>query len=159
MKVEMSTELSYYDIFPKVIPENKTVELTLRGLGAHAAFTPSHEYTLKVIPLEYRDHPSGLTPSRVRTFPVIAADDGALRLSLSFEGEQEHFVRVMDGDKNITQMSVYSLKEDLCGRYPYMGDLHVHTCRSDGRESPAIVCANYRKMGFDFLAITDHGRY
>lgn len=159
MKVEMSTELSYYDIFPKVIPEGKTVELTLRGLGAHAAFKPGHEYTLKVIPLDYRDHPSGLTPSKVRTFAVTAAEDCALRLNIAFEGEQCHFVRVMDGERQAVQMAVYSLKEDLCGRYPYMGDLHVHTFRSDGREAPAVVCANYRKMGFDFLAVTDHHLY
>ena len=42
---------------------------------------------------------------------------------------------------------------------PYMGDLHVHSCRSDGREDPAIVAANYRKAGFDFMALTDHERW
>lgn len=42
---------------------------------------------------------------------------------------------------------------------PYRGDMHCHTCRSDGKEGPAIVAANYRKSGFDFLSITDHGQY
>ena len=37
--------------------------------------------------------------------------------------------------------------------------MHCHTCRSDGKEGPAIVAANYRKSGFDFLSITDHGQY
>ena len=35
----------------------------------------------------------------------------------------------------------------------------MHTCRSDGKQEPAIVCANYRKHGYDFFAITDHERY
>ena len=35
----------------------------------------------------------------------------------------------------------------------------MHTCRSDGKQAPAIVAAEYRKNGYDFLAITDHCRY
>jgi hypothetical protein len=37
--------------------------------------------------------------------------------------------------------------------------MHVHSFRSDGRESPAVVASEYRKAGFDFLAITDHEQY
>jgi predicted metal-dependent phosphoesterase TrpH len=42
---------------------------------------------------------------------------------------------------------------------PLRGDFHVHSRHSDGKEEPAVVCANYRRDGFDFLAITDHRRY
>ena len=49
--------------------------------------------------------------------------------------------------------------EDLACRYPLRGDFHLHTTRSDGQEPPHIVCANYRKKGYDFLVITDHDRY
>lgn len=45
------------------------------------------------------------------------------------------------------------------GRYPYRGDLHMHTFRSDGRQEPAVVAANYRKNGYDFMVISDHYRY
>src|SRR5690606_7954839 len=31
-----------------------------------------------------------------------------------------------------------------------------HSTESDGRETPEAVCAYYRAMGYDFLAITDH---
>ena len=51
------------------------------------------------------------------------------------------------------------IDELYAGRKPYRGDLHMHTCRSDGTESPAVVAANYRALGYDFLAITDHHRY
>jgi len=63
------------------------------------------------------------------------------------------------GDKYLFQLNLYALEADLACRLPLRGDLHLHTCRSDGNEHPAIVCANYRKIGLDFLVITDHGRY
>src|SRR5690606_31548705 len=31
-----------------------------------------------------------------------------------------------------------------------------HSYHSDGNEAPEIVAANYRKNGFDFMALTDH---
>lgn len=41
------------------------------------------------------------------------------------------------------------------GRF-YKGNLHTHSTRSDGRLSPEAVCAFYRRMGYDFLSLTDH---
>ncbi|MCX7804965.1 MAG: CehA/McbA family metallohydrolase [Planctomycetota bacterium] len=38
------------------------------------------------------------------------------------------------------------------------GNLHTHTTLSDGEEDPAERAARYRAKGYDFLAITDHGR-
>ncbi|MHA6692917.1 PHP domain-containing protein [Devosia sp. A449] len=38
----------------------------------------------------------------------------------------------------------------------YKGNLHTHSTRSDGKRSPAEVCAMYRDAGYDFLALTDH---
>lgn len=35
----------------------------------------------------------------------------------------------------------------------------MHTYRSDGKQAPDIVAAEYRKNGYDFLAITDHEVY
>ena len=37
------------------------------------------------------------------------------------------------------------------------GNLHAHTTFSDGRRPAAEVVARYRELGYDFLAITDHG--
>lgn len=41
------------------------------------------------------------------------------------------------------------------GRF-WKGNLHTHSTRSDGVESPETVCALYRERGYDFLALTDH---
>jgi len=38
----------------------------------------------------------------------------------------------------------------------YRGNLHTHSTRSDGRKSPANVCACYRRKGYDFISVTDH---
>ena len=73
--------------------------------------------------------------------------------------EQEHHVEIVKDDKTLVRLNVYSLEEALCGRYPFRGDLHMHTCRSDGRQAPAIVAAEYRKNGYDFISITDHDVY
>ena len=35
----------------------------------------------------------------------------------------------------------------------------MHSYYSDGTESPAYVAAYCRKIGLDFIAITDHGKY
>lgn len=36
------------------------------------------------------------------------------------------------------------------------GNLHAHTTRSDGRQSPQEVLDAYAALGYDFLAISDH---
>jgi hypothetical protein len=38
----------------------------------------------------------------------------------------------------------------------YKGNLHGHSTVSDGRFSPADVTSQYRKAGYDFIAISDH---
>jgi predicted metal-dependent phosphoesterase TrpH len=62
------------------------------------------------------------------------------------------------GNKSYS-FSVYSVNDDLLSRVPYKGDMHIHTYYSDGIESPAYVASSCRKIGLDFVAITDHGKY
>ena len=38
----------------------------------------------------------------------------------------------------------------------YRGNLHGHSTRSDGRKSIAEVAEFYQKLGYDFIAISDH---
>lgn len=75
-----------------------------------------------------------------------------------FEGEGEHIIYIDTGDATLS-FSVYSVNEDLLFRTPYKGDIHIHTYYSDGIESPAYVACCCRKIGLDFVAITDHGQY
>ena len=155
----MKTELHYYDIFPKVFPAGKEVKITVKPLGAHAEFKESEKLSLAVYGLDDgapRDY-----PDRKNGVEIPFEFDGCIKFHYVFPKEQQYFIRITDKEsgKRIVQLSVYALDEDLCGRYPFIGDLHMHTCRSDGKEAPAIVSANYRKHGYDFFAITDHNRY
>jgi len=161
LELNYADELHDYDIFPKVVPAGKVSELTIKPLGWHAAF--QGEYRLSVHPWDEgipREFPG--RPNRFE-FDVAPQADGCIRFSFEFFGEQQYFIR-LQGANHLrlqldVQLSVYSVFDDLAGRYPFRGDLHLHSRRSDGRQAPEIVAANYRKTGYDFLAITDHNRY
>ncbi len=159
----MKTDLHNYDIFPKVVPMGKEVEICIKPLGDHADF--AGKGSIKVCVRPFNEGVPDHYPERANYFEYapVFDENGVLHFRHTFNGEQEHFVRVFTGehdrDGRLLQLSVYSVAEDLVGRYPFMGDLHMHTFRSDGRQSPAVVAANYRKHGYDFLAITDHRRY
>lgn len=156
----MKDVMHNYDIFPKVFLKDKETEITIKPLGAHAEFT-KEEYNVQICPLTAgtrHAYPDNSLFSEV--FKVKPDADGCIRIKYFFRGEQEHFIRFLNDDmRKDFQLSVYTVSEDLAGRYPFVGDLHMHTFRSDGKQSPAIVAANYRRHGYDFLAITDHRRY
>ncbi|MCL1951441.1 MAG: hypothetical protein FWF60_01295 [Oscillospiraceae bacterium] len=158
LELSIPDELRDYDIFPKVVPAGTASEITIKPLGWHAAFKQGEAYKLSICPLD-EGRPSDY-PDRPNKFEseITPDADGCIRFAFEFFGEQQFFIR-LHAENFRLQLSVYSVFEDLVGRYPFRGDLHMHTRRSDGRQAPAVVCANYRKTGYDFLAITDHGRY
>ena len=39
------------------------------------------------------------------------------------------------------------------------GNLHTHTTNSDGKLSPEDVIAEYKRLGHDFISLTDHRKY
>jgi hypothetical protein len=57
------------------------------------------------------------------------------------------------------EFRLYALDDDLFNRRPYKGDLHMHSIRSDGLEAPAYVAGACRRIGLDFMALTDHSQY
>ncbi|MBQ7378519.1 MAG: hypothetical protein IJW70_02420 [Clostridia bacterium] len=157
----MHSYLYHYDVYPKAFLGDRETTVTIRPLGSHAAFAQGHEYTVHVrkvnhaAPYHYPEYTGRSTQK------VTPDGDGCLRITAYFEGEGEHYIRICNApDANpFEQFSVYSLAEDMTGRYPYRGDLHLHTCRSDGSQAPEVVCANYRGNGYDFTVISDHFRY
>lgn len=150
-------ELMDYDIFPKVFRCDTPVEVTIKPLGLHAEFKGN--YTIQVRAFNEGNIVRYPERNNLKEYAVTPCDDGCLRFTHTYKDEQEHYVDIIKDDKRVVRLSVYSLYEDLFGRYPFRGDLHMHTTRSDGRQAPAIVAANYRKNGYDFLAMTDHDSY
>jgi len=155
LQLNIDAALRHYDIFPKVVPAGKTGAITVMPLGAQAAFTPGEAYALRVCP-RHEGAPRAF-PDRPNKFEytVTPDSDGCIRFSFDFFSEQQYNIHIGDRIK----LAVYAVGEDLVGRYPFRGDLHMHSCRSDGRLAPALVCAEYRKIGYDFMAVTDHGKY
>lgn len=157
----MKAVLYNYDIFPKAFLAGVEKQITVQPLGAHTAFTAGKEYTIRSYKVD-QGNPH-LYGARGHRFETVATpdEDGCLRFKGVFQGEGEFYIDVLaDASKPpICTLSVYALNEDMRGRVPYLGDLHMHTCRSDGKEAPATVAANYRGHGYDFTVISDHFRF
>lgn len=155
----MKEQFYYFDIYPKVFLENEEISITIQSKSSKFIFNTEKEY--KIILREYYEGDIRFYPERnnYREILVKPKSENEIVFTTRFRGEQCHSVMLNDGEKNMVELYVYSLHEDMKGKYPYRGDLHVHTCRSDGQQDPATVCANYRGHGYDFMVISDHGRY
>ncbi len=157
----MHPTLYNYDIYPKVFLGDRETTVTIQPLGWQAAFTPDHTYTVRICKVN-EGSPHTYPEYTGRSILTVTPDaDGCLRLTAHFKGEGEHYIRICDSPdaRHSVQLSVYSLADDMAGKYPYRGDLHMHTRRSDGGQAPEVVCANYRGNGYDFTVISDHHRY
>lgn len=156
----MTPTLYNYDIFPKAFIEGEEKLITIRPLGRHVEFKSDFEYTIRLFK---SDQGSSKTyPDRIGRyeFKEKIDSDGCLRFKCTFEGEGEYFVRIFDdpdSKTHIVQFSVYSLHEDMRGRIPLKGDLHLHSGGSrDGCQAPEVFAADYRGNGYDFMVISDH---
>lgn len=157
----MKTVLTDYDLYPKVIRSNRETELRIRPLGDHARFLDGAVYTVTLSPMNEttRNEEHHVYPSY-----DLRPQDGALAFRHAFGGEGQYLLAIEEkGEHGVralpAELRLYAADEDLFALRPWRGDMHVHSFRSDGREAPAIVAANYRKGGFDFFALTDHERY
>lgn len=153
----MKVELHYYDIFPKVFLIKEPVTITVKPLGSHVEF--HGDYTVLVMSMAHGMIQFYPERNNQINYTVHTDKDGCLRITHSFPEESEYIIQIRKEDQVVTTLYVYALNEDMRGRYPYRGNLHTHSSRSDGKQAPAIVAANYRKHGYDFMSINDHRRY
>lgn len=58
-------------------------------------------------------------------------------------------------DHNFSQMTIDTLPFDKVGQF-YRGNIHGHTNASDGYWTPDEYINQYKRAGYDFVAITDH---
>jgi hypothetical protein len=159
----MKTVLANYDIFPKVIFSHGEAEITIKPLGDHARFHDECKYTVTVSPMNESN-----MNEKTSEYPVYEIEpvNGSLVFRHRFGREGQFVVSVKNKGEPLrevralpAELRVYAADDDLFRLRPWRGDMHVHSFRSDGKEAPAIVAANYRKGGFDFFALTDHERY
>ena len=164
----MKRELTNYVVTPKIVLSGVETEITIKPLGPHAMFKDK-KYFAVFVPMCMSREPD----YDYDVIPVYKSDDGCVRVKYKFIGEQEYMLRLFREDtklsepkdigqirdKMVLSLSVFSLFEDLYARRPYKGDFHAHSSVSDGKECPEITAANFRKYGFDFFTLTDHGCY
>jgi len=147
-----------FEAFPRILRADTEAEITIRPAG-DAGFAPGTEYKVVHQTAERLASVAGTG----RPVPTFRMEDGAMIVRSRFDGEQEHVILVREGEgkegKTVCEARVYSLREDLFARRPWKGDLHIHSDRSDGREPPAEVAAECRRIGLDFCALTDHRKY
>lgn len=142
------SESVMFSISPRLVRADREAGLVITA-DDPALLADGAECTVTVYPME-----SG--PECVQR---VTARGGALRLRQYFPGEQEHLIHVDHGAAPLGDVRVYSLADDLYALRPYKGDLHMHSNRSDGMEPPAHVAAACRRIGLDFMALTDHRQY
>jgi hypothetical protein len=155
----MKPELNEFEVSPRIARVGQETEITIRPLYEQAHLDPVN-YRVVLFP-------AGGLPGQIGSPASILLDPqwgaGGLRFRYRFEREQEYVLSVEDisGQKRIRsyEFRLYALEEDLFTRRPYKGDIHIHSFRSDGRESPAYVAAACRRIGMDFMAVTDHRLY
>jgi len=150
----------YYDVTPRVVRSNRESQITITPLFDHVRFRDSETYQIALYPTEGANRQTGWVDCP--RLPVISSN-GSISFSYGFEDEQEYILILerITGDQAtaIAEFRLYALEDDLFSRHPYKGDTHLHSCYSDGKESPAFVAASCRKIGLDFMALTDHGQY
>jgi len=156
----MKPELGEFDVFPRVVRAGREAQITIRPLFDHTRFGDNPPYRLMM-------YPAGARPGQ-----TYASDGeelqpdwsgGLLRFRYPFQNEQEYVLVVenISGQPRLRsyEFRFFALEDDLFDRRPYKGDVHMHSFRSDGRESPAYVAGACRRIGLDFMALTDHRRY
>ena len=146
--------LYQFEVFPKITVKNKITKVTVKP-RLKLPFEDKKEYVIQVTGMMQRDY----------TEYLLRPKNGSIVFEHEFGHEQEYSVKIFrsdivpDNSKEYSIVYLYCVEEDLYKLRPFKGDFHLHTQRSDGRESPAGVSAACRSAGLDFWAITDHFRY
>lgn len=146
------------EIYPKVVASHSRQTLFFRLEGDVVA--PE----VRLMPMEIygvSHHPDYWSHHGDR-YPWVAltdCGDGLFSAQLDFAEEQRYCVKFRVGEETSWDYYLYAVDPDLALLRPYKGDTHLHTCRSDGSDEPFVVGCRYRAAGYDFIAVTDHGRY
>ncbi|MBO4356363.1 MAG: PHP domain-containing protein [Clostridia bacterium] len=155
----MRRELYYFEISPICFLTDREVCLHIRALNGKYSFESGKKYTIKILEVSVAQESRFTGSGCTRECFAESDENGVINLTVSCRCEGMYFIKVYDEDRIICTLRVYALDNDMKGLYPYRGDFHMHTCRSDGSEDPFTVVGNYREAGYDFTIISDHGRY
>jgi len=150
-------ENRFFDVWPKIVPADQESTVEIVPLFEHVQFQENCTYELTYTPMMKLSQDGGLAAG---TKVAVVPENGRVRFTAYFESEQEHSLIIVQTcdtrKKTLGDFHIYSLNEDLYKMRPYKGDIHMHTNYSDGVESPAYMTSAGRRLGFHFMALTDH---
>jgi hypothetical protein len=140
-----------FDFYPKIILANTEATITIKPNKENDTFNDSIDYIINCY--SYKRNVDKISQ-------VVKPNNGIITFKQFFNDEQEHKIVVINSlSKEEHEFHFYSVEADLFYLNPYKGDLHMHSNQSDGLEPPEFVTAMCRKIGMDFMAITDHLNY
>ena len=145
----------YFDIYPKIVRAGRETTITVHPLFDHVRFGIELP-EVHIYPAEGRPTQTTRVPP---ASPPATLDGGDLHIRYHFGSEQEYTLLLGDVRRPAAEFRLYALDDDLFDRRPYKGDIHIHSFRSDGKEAPAYVAGVGRRIGLDFMAVTDHRQY
>ncbi len=143
-----------FEIWPRIVPVGEETLLQVRAVYPHPLAVEGAEFSVRVMPME------GLGQSwssRSESLHSVRMENGVFCIPYRFLAEQEYQVEIIA--EETVCLRVYALETDLFSKRPWRGDIHMHSHASDGREAPAFVASACRRIGLDFMAVTDHGKY
>ncbi|MBQ6352608.1 MAG: CehA/McbA family metallohydrolase, partial [Lentisphaeria bacterium] len=156
----------YTDVFPRVFPVSELphcVTLHAREYCSRALLDGVGEIRVirkdSPVPGTLRTLLDDTPPAELRR---EANGDLTAVVTTPFEGEYSLCLGSVEADGKFvekTAFSIYALRDDLYRLTPYKGDFHMHSNASDGAHSPEYVAATSRRLGLDFMALTDHRKY
>ncbi len=161
----------YFEITPLVVAAGERTEIRVKALYEHVDFERNEVVKVNFVAMDGR-LPDGSIAQWGKfaeiPFKVIGRNELVVTPDFPLEGEytfeihsnspQPYSANAKDEIK-LVQFQTYALKPDLYKLQPYCGDFHIHSFNSDGKESPEYVAASARRIGLDFMALTDHRLY
>ncbi len=151
----MHNDNRYFDVYPKIVRAGHETTITIRPLFDHVRAITADPMAILYATGGGETQTTQAPP--VTLEPVVV--DDAIQVRCPFEREQEYTLLLGNSERPLAEARLYALDDDLFARRLFKGDLHMHSFRSDGKESPAYVAGAGRRIGLDFMAITDHRRY
>ncbi len=149
-----------FAVYPVLVMAGNPATITILPLYDHCRFIPGEQYKVTIFPTQWREAPA---PAGNDGEIHAVAGDGALHIDVCCAQEQEYvlLVEAISAEARVgkREFRIYALAADLFRLRPYKGDFHLHSCCSDGRECPGYVAGACRRIGLDFMALTDHRRY
>ena len=161
--------LTAFEVTPRIYPADTEATITFRPV------TEWEKKNFRSLKVEYisggKSHSDGSGPwtDNQKLKPVV--DDNGITVTIMLRGEQRHSFlfwappqKPADPKKKPARPQpkieqVMTLKPDLFALRPFRGNIHQHSKVSDGRWEPEEHITHARRVGFDFVSVTDHGTY